>query len=225
MDINGQNCLLCGIVLDFDEKYLFITPFKERKKMNQLDMRFVRSKTSIREAFFALMGEIGYYNITVKAISERANINRKTFYNHYESIDALYKDVLQTQIDALLKDIPIGSFNDTSYDSESEFLYQKIKTLFHNLSSNMNLMQILINDSSSHQLTKKLSEQILQKIFNKAAEKYLKKKNLDVPLDLLSDSIEGIFIAVIKWYIKNHSTYSEEEAAQIALKLISKELL
>lgn len=193
--------------------------------MNQSDMRFVRSKTSIREAFFVLMEEIGYYNITVKAISERANINRKTFYNHYESIDALYKDVLQTQIDTLLKDIPPPSFKAISYSAEAELIYQKIKILFHNLSSNMNLMQILINDSSSHQLTKRLCEQILEKIFNKAAENYLKKKNLDVPLDLLSDSIEAIFIAVIKWYIKNHSTYSEEEAAQIALKLISKEFL
>lgn len=189
--------------------------------MNQSDIRFVRSKFLIREAFFALMQEVGYYNITVSAISQRAKINRKTFYNHYESIDALYNDVLQTQIDALLENV----MQEPSSDLYSpECLYNKIKTLLYNLSANINSMQILMNDISSHQLTKRLSEQLLRKIVNKAATQYLERNNSDIPVDLLSDSIEAIFITVIKWYIKNSATYSEEDAAQLFMKLITKEL-
>ena len=37
--------------------------------------------------------------ITVKALTERAGINRKTFYLHYDSIEALFDDVMGSVMD------------------------------------------------------------------------------------------------------------------------------
>ena len=51
------------------------------------DLRVQRTKDAIRDAFKEMVCELPYEKITVKAISDRAKINRNTFYLHYEAID------------------------------------------------------------------------------------------------------------------------------------------
>ena len=57
------------------------------------DARFIKNEEKIIEAFKQLVLEMNFENITVKELSERANINRKTFYLHYASIDELVKSL------------------------------------------------------------------------------------------------------------------------------------
>lgn len=47
------------------------------------DLRVIKTKRAIREAFIALVEEKGYRHVTVRDITQRAMINRNTFYLHY----------------------------------------------------------------------------------------------------------------------------------------------
>ena len=49
------------------------------------DRRFKKNKKEIRRAFIDLVIEKGYDKLTISEITERADINRMTFYSHYES--------------------------------------------------------------------------------------------------------------------------------------------
>lgn len=51
---------------------------------NPADLRVVRTQRAIRSALIALIEEKGFEAMSVKDITERANINRGTFYSHYE---------------------------------------------------------------------------------------------------------------------------------------------
>lgn len=62
-----------------------------------LDRRTLRTKQAITDAFTALIIEKDFENITVTELAERANINRKTFYSHYNCIE----DVLEELQEAL----------------------------------------------------------------------------------------------------------------------------
>ena len=50
------------------------------------DRRVARTKKAIKNAFAELMAEKEFSEITVKNIAETADINRKTFYNYYNSV-------------------------------------------------------------------------------------------------------------------------------------------
>jgi AcrR family transcriptional regulator len=50
------------------------------------DKRVLKTKKAIRIAFARLLAEKDIDAITVKELSERAGINRKTFYNYYSSV-------------------------------------------------------------------------------------------------------------------------------------------
>ena len=61
---------------------------------SKTDLRVMRTRKLIRDAFMDMVGEVGVARITVKDLTEHAGINRKTFYLHFESIEALYDSVM-----------------------------------------------------------------------------------------------------------------------------------
>lgn len=68
----------------------------------KIDRRRRYTLSVIREAFFALLAEVGFAKMTVADICRRADINRGTFYLHYEDKFAL----LDALIDEALAAVP-----------------------------------------------------------------------------------------------------------------------
>ena len=63
------------------------------------DLRVVKTIRGIKSAFESLICEKNYENITVKELCDRAQINKKTFYHYYETLDALLAE-MQTELSA-----------------------------------------------------------------------------------------------------------------------------
>lgn len=61
------------------------------KDTGKEDLRVVRTKEAIRKALEEMICEMDYEGISVKELTERARIDRKTFYLHYNSIDDLLR--------------------------------------------------------------------------------------------------------------------------------------
>ena len=53
------------------------------------DMRITRTREAIRNAFIDMICEMDYEQITIKELTQRAGVNRKTFYLHFDSLDDL----------------------------------------------------------------------------------------------------------------------------------------
>ncbi len=83
-----------------------------------VDLRVRRTRAAIEAAFREMVCEMPAGAITVKGLTDRAQIHRKTFYLHYSSIEALFEDMLQTlaqryfdEIDAISDSMPIDEIN------------------------------------------------------------------------------------------------------------------
>ncbi|TAI21782.1 TetR/AcrR family transcriptional regulator, partial [Bacillus velezensis] len=60
--------------------------------MSKVDRRITKSQEAIKIALIELMTEKSFDHITIKEISERANVNRGTIYLHYlDKFDLLEK--------------------------------------------------------------------------------------------------------------------------------------
>lgn len=85
-------------------------------KVTTVDLRTKRTKKLIFDTFQQMMAEKPFEEITVKELSERAGINRKTFYSHYDTIvdlrNALVEEMLCHIRDRIKNDKP-HSFRDT----------------------------------------------------------------------------------------------------------------
>lgn len=93
------------------------------------DRRIERTRMSIRNAVMQLIIEKDFGQITVKELAERADINRKTFYMHYTSVQDVIEEVQNEIIDSLMVVIDQYNYLDTNFDAY---------VLFHSLNQIIN---------------------------------------------------------------------------------------
>lgn len=72
-------------------------------KAEKDDLRIVRTKESIRWTFEQMICEMDYEQISVKELTERARINRKTFYLHYNTLDDLLREMQNEMVRDFVK--------------------------------------------------------------------------------------------------------------------------
>lgn len=77
--------------------------------MKKVDRRVQKTNHSLQLAFKKLAKTSRYRDITVKQLTKTANINRKTFYLHYDSIDDFASTVVDELSEKILKVILIAS--------------------------------------------------------------------------------------------------------------------
>lgn len=68
-----------------------------------VDRRVVRTRKAIRKAFMRLIQQTDYQKITITAIAREADIDRKTFYLHYRSVEDLIDEIIQDEADRIAK--------------------------------------------------------------------------------------------------------------------------
>ena len=73
------------------------------KKVTTTDLRTIRTKNAIHNAFQEMAANTDIEHITVKELAELAGINRKTFYSHYDSIEALEQELLRDLIQEIYR--------------------------------------------------------------------------------------------------------------------------
>lgn len=64
-------------------------------QVRQMDLRVQKTRAAIKNTFKVMVCEMDASKITVKELTERARIHRKTFYLHYTSIESLFEDMMQ----------------------------------------------------------------------------------------------------------------------------------
>ena len=106
------------------------------------DLRVIKTRQNIRNALTSLMSEQELSDITITALCERAQINRKTFYRHYRAIS----DVITEFEDELLSDFAhiLRSSNTSMFDIGS--VLGEISAL---ISSNQDYFVRLLNSTPS----------------------------------------------------------------------------
>ena len=68
--------------------------------MEKIDRRVRRTYKLLGDALISLILEKGYEDITIKDITERADVAYVTFFRHYKTID----DLLQQRLDEIVGD-------------------------------------------------------------------------------------------------------------------------
>ena len=79
------------------------------------DLRFTKNRDALQRAYIDLVREKRSTKITVKELTQRAHVNRMTFYSHYESTN----DILSEITDGMTEEILAGQAERESVDIAS----------------------------------------------------------------------------------------------------------
>lgn len=86
----------------------------------KLDLRIIKTKKNIRDAFLALRTKNALEKIRVKRLCELALINKTTFYKHYQDIFALSEEIENETILSILDNF--ANINSLFLDTDA-FIY------------------------------------------------------------------------------------------------------
>ena len=78
---------------------------QESKPAGKLDRRVIKTRAAIKAALDKLVKEQGMDKLTVSALAREANIDRKTFYLHYDSIDDLIDSAASDMVEDIISTI------------------------------------------------------------------------------------------------------------------------
>ncbi|MCM3785664.1 TetR/AcrR family transcriptional regulator [Neobacillus mesonae] len=172
------------------------------------DPRAIRSKNMFKQAALSLLiEEPSMSHLTVQKIADRAELNRATFYLHFEDVNDLIKKVTNEIFDEL--SIKLDPLVNSDINNNREHLAKFLDYIYENRKFFAVLFEYKNYENELFNLFKKLIETRR----NKVIDKYETPPDF-VSIDILTSSIIGI----IMWWIKDGIQYSSEHIAnQITL--------
>ena len=173
----------------------------------KIDRRILRTRKLLRDALIYLTLEVGFYNISIRDLTNRANIGYATFYRHFKTKDELLAHMLNSTVDELHKCMHP---NMTSKE-ESVAFFRHIQ-----LHRGAYLAGLSIpRDHPAILAVHAHMEQVL-------AERYQARYDCVIPLEISFNHIIRSADEFIRWYLDNEDNYSPEEIAVIYNELIVK---
>lgn len=178
------------------------------------DLRVIKTKKAIRDAFAELLSEKDIHKITIKDIADTAVINRKTFYNYYAGVYAVV-DEIENEI--------IMAFNEALRDVDFKQLlrepYEIFKKLTSIINSDFNFYSHLMKMDNNMSLISKIIlalEFSVKKSFSEQIS--INKSTLDLVFDY---AVAGMITVYQKWFNSSRTQSIEEISKSLSIIIFS----
>jgi AcrR family transcriptional regulator len=161
----------------------------------------------------SLVMEKDYSSITIKNVTERAEVAYITFFRHFESLDELLMEVLEEGLGELQSHIET-----LAKQSETSALEMEGRLIFEYIAQKADLFRILLKSQSVSRIRKKVVRTIAI-IFQQSCAP-LARSNSQTAVDILSNHIATSLLSLIEWWLENRMKPAPAEMGKVYKSLI-----
>lgn len=184
------------------------------------DRRVRKTKNAIKQAFIKLLAEKELERITIQDITTLADVNRGTFYLHYEDKYILLSD-LEDDILASLAD-EIGTSKLVMQDSNLEdfaknFSKKILKNIILHIQKDIDFYLVIFKLDRKSQLEDKISELMYANMVKIISNK---QKISGIPIDYFHSYVSGATISFIKHWVQDNNRMEPNIVADHLFKII-----
>lgn len=179
--------------------------------MEEMSSRAWETKERIRDAFFELNAEKKIEKISVREITERAHVNRGTFYVYFRDV----YDLLEQTQDAMIEDF-IRSLKESIGILLKEPERFEVHPILTVMMKHMKYLKVFLGVNGdpkfSYQI-KAMAKKNLREVF--VNENVSPHKNLDYVLEYITSAQLGL----ISYWLRNDMALASEEMEQMVKEL------
>ena len=173
------------------------------------DARFLKNEEKIIETFKQMVIEMNFENITIKELTERAKINRKTFYLHYATIDDLIKSIEKSYTEEYTKFIDgLDVFNDFHEITKRFYLFHEQKGKF---------MEKLTCDPNYEYIRNQMIDKVKLSYFDNSYYKNIDNYKLNVVINYMHNTTLSIY----KTWVSDNKVIPFDEIVELTYNLIA----
>ena len=185
----------------------------------KMDPRVVRTRRMLRDALVELIHERGYEKITVQDITNRATLNRATFYLHYR--DKL--DLLCQSSEEILNDLTESINSSFGEKEEFDFLNdqpnENFINLFEQISLNGELYKVFLTEKNMPHFTSCLMDVLIDFISKGMNIMQPDDQMLTVPREIAVRYFAAAFLGVIVWWLEKDMPYTPKYMATQLMRI------
>jgi AcrR family transcriptional regulator len=185
----------------------------KKNSPEKVDPRVRRTRRMLRDALVSLILEKDYASITIKEITERADVAYITFYRHFESLDQLLMEVLDEGLTELMSHIET-----LAKQSENSAIETEGRLIFEYIEQKADLFRILLKSQSVTRIRKKVIRNITT-VFQKACLPLARSGN-PLTIAITSNHIATSLLALIEWWLENNMKPAPAQMGQVYKSLI-----
>ena len=164
------------------------------------DLRKKKTKALIQNALIELLKEKSIHCITITDICAKAQINRSTFYSHYEDINIFLEQTMTEVAQGLTKAVSDSFENPNKLMKKGE-AYECYYNWFCHVRDHGELFSLLLGPNGSLEFDALILEQGID---------WYTTMLRPIALDVLTNYIIGAHYGLLKFYIKSNFKYSAE---------------
>ncbi|GAC1353948.1 MAG: TetR/AcrR family transcriptional regulator [Herpetosiphon sp.] len=176
--------------------------------MDTLDRRIKRTQRALAEALIALTLQNGYEAVTIRDITERADVGYATFFRHYQDKDALLGDVSDVVVDELVQLLKLET-SATDPAAMGTLIFQYVR-------DHSAICRVLLGSRGAAAVVERVTVASTDNILR------LHKPMLgsSVPPEVAANHLVGASLTLIRWWLDHGMPYSPERMGAIYGDLI-----
>ena len=179
----------------------------------KVDPRVRRTRRMLRDALVSLILEKDFGSISIKEITQRADVAYITFFRHFDSLDQLLMEVMDEGLGELLVHIET-----LAKQSETSALETEGRLIFEYIEQKADLFRILFKSQSVTRVRKKVVQNIAV-IFQKSCIP-LARSGSQVTIAITSNHIATSLLALIEWWLDNNMNPAPAQMGKVYKSLI-----
>lgn len=165
------------------------------KTKSKSDPRVKRTRRLLRDALVSLVLEKEFASISIRDVTNRAEVAYITFFRHYESLDALLMEVLLRGQTDLMRRIEL-----LAKGSEGQSLETEGRLIFEYIEQNANLFRVLLKSQSVRRIRSRVLRSISE-IFLRSCNPLAQLRNRSAG-ELAANHIAHSLLTLIEWWLE-----------------------
>lgn len=173
----------------------------------KLDPRVIRTRQLIQNALIELLQEMDISKITVNKLSQRATINRVTFYLHYHDIPDLYEKMAEEMVEDIKKIMGKHQV------SEDEIQWNVLEEVLIYIADNAKFYKVVLGERTTPIFTNRILSTMKGIIKNRLLHR-VHDDSSEVQKEILLWYISAAFIGSISYWLREDMPYSPKYLAK-----------
>lgn len=178
-----------------------------------MDRRVRRTRNLLGNALLELIQEKKFEQITIQDISDRADLNRATFYLHYGNKEELLADSLESYFDTLVEQITPLTLEKPIWDNP-----EVDEMVFAHVAEHAELYRVLLGENGMGYVINRVIDYIAQ-FSALQLQTGLGDVEPHAPIEIIARHVAGSLYALLTWWLINDMPYTPREMAEMTTRL------
>jgi len=186
------------------------------------DRRIVRTRKLLRKALLELIEEKGMERVTVSDLTQRAEINRGTFYLHYRDAADLLEQIKREIFEGLKVEMAKINPLELAAYAEKDLAYPPTQLVLHYLKQNADFFRVIFGPNGDVGFPLQIKAFMTEHLYDNIFADIPADRSAPVPRDYLIAYMTSANLGLLMHWIQDGMRLSVEHMSMIITRIVSR---